>query len=160
MIWILQKELWLTAAGLQLLVFFFLLLLLLPPAILYCHHGSKLSPKKLLQPGWTCLSLLILGGQKKLLTPFGAASWRERPYVWLACCYMMKTMMRKLKPPSSREDLQSGILDFITAALPSLAAPLVCRFSLASSAWTLSGSVRQKNVCTTQKRPPAPPAAS
>lgn len=68
----------------------------------------------------------------------------------------MKTMMRKLKPPSSREDLQSRILDFITAALPSLAAPLVCRFSLAGSAWTLSGSVRQKNVCTTQKRPPAP----
>lgn len=69
----------------------------------------------------------------------------------------MKTMMRKLKLPSGREDLQSGIIDFITAPLPSLVAPLVCRFSLAGSAWSLSSSVRQKNVCATQKTSPSPP---
>lgn len=39
---------------------------------------------------------------------------------------MMKTMMWKLNPPGSGEDLQSGIIDFITAALTSLAVPLVC----------------------------------
>lgn len=89
--------------------------------------------------------------------PFVAASWCERPNVWLACCYMMKTMMRKLKPPGSREGLQQRrIREFITAALPPLVAPLVCRLSLAGSAWSLSGSVRQKNV----PPPPLPPSPS
>lgn len=99
-------------------------------------------------------STLISGLEKKSLAPFEAASWCERPYVWLVCCYMMKTMTQMRKPPS--EDLQSGIIHFITAALPSLVVPRVCRFSLAGSAWSLSGPVRQKNVCTTQIQPSAP----